>query len=113
MTAIANTQQDRNALRHVKTMVNLAFLAALISAAAGVVLWLADPAAGTTTEAALGFTAAISGLGAAAATITAAVYMQAKGLWKYAPTWIRTSIMLLVAIGIVVTVTGWFEPLFG
>lgn len=113
MTAIANTQQDRKALSNVKTMVGLAFLAALISAGAGVVLWLADPAAGTTMEAALGFTAAISGLGAAAASIAAAVYMQIKGLWKYAPTWIRASVMLLVAIGIAVTVTGWFDQLFG
>ena len=113
MTAIANTQQDRKALHTVKTLVGVAFLAAFIAAAAGMALWLADPAAGSTAEAALGFTAAISGLGAAVATIATAVYMQIKGLWKYAPAWIRTSVMLLVAIGIVVTVSGWFDQLFG
>jgi len=113
MDAIANTQQDRKALHVVKTLVAVAFAGAFVAAAAGVVLWLADPAAGSTTEAVLGFAAAIGGLSAAVASITSAVYMQVKGLWKYAPKWIRSSVMLLVVVGIAVTVTGWINQLFG
>jgi hypothetical protein len=113
MTTTAATQQDRNGLRNVKMMIGLAIFAALASATAGIVLWLTDPVAGSTSEAALGFTAAIGGLGAAAASISAAVYSQVKGLWKYAPAWVRGTVMLLVVIGIVVTVTGWINQLIG
>ena len=94
-------------------MIGVAIIAVLIATIAGIVLWLASPVSVSTSEVVLGFTAAISGLGAAAASISAAVYMQVKGLWKYAPAWVRGAVMLLVVIGIVVTVTGWINQLIG
>ena len=113
MTSAGADQQDDKALSNVKMMIGVAIIAVLVATIAGIVLWLADPVAGSTSEAALGFTAAIGGLGAAAASISAAVYMQVKGLWKYAPAWVRGAVMLLVVIGIVVTVTGWINQLIG
>jgi hypothetical protein len=113
MTAIANNQQDRQAIRNVRIMIIVALVAVLVATTAGLVLWLAEPAEGSTTEGALGLTAAVGGLSVAALSIAAAVYAQIKGLWKYAPVWLRAAVMGLVLVGIIVTVTGWFDQLFG
>jgi hypothetical protein len=106
------TEQNRAALRNVRMLIVLAILGALAAAIAGVVLWVAEPEAGSTAESALGFTAAIGGLGAAVASIAAAIYMQVKNLWKYAPATLRAAVAVFVIAGLVVTVSGWINQLF-
>ena len=108
----ATTQQDRAGLRHVKMLIGLAILGAIAAAIAGVTLWIADPEAGSTAESALGITAAIGGLGAAVSSISAAVYMQVKNLWKYAPVALRAAVIVFVIAGLVITVSGWINQLF-
>ena len=107
----ATSQQDQAALRNVRMLIGLAILGALAAAIAGVTLWVAEPEAGSTAESALGFTAAIGGLGAAVASISAAVYMQVKNLWKYAPATLRAAVIVFVIAGLVATVAGWINQL--
>ena len=107
----AISQQDRAALRNVRMLIGLAILGAFAATIAGVTLWVAEPEAGSTAESALGFTAAIGGLGTAVASISAAVYMQVKNLWKYAPATLRAAVIVFVIAGLVATVAGWINQL--
>ena len=67
----------------------------------GLILAVADPAAGSTEEAALGLTAVVAGLATAVLGISALIYAQVKNLWRFAPTWFRiaASAIIVVAIG--------------
>ena len=99
MAQIAETQQDQRAIRNARILILSAIGAALIAAVAGLVMLIASPASGPTTEAALGFTAAIAGLATAAFAITAAIYAQVKILWRFAPTWNRVAAWIVIGIG--------------
>ncbi len=96
------TANDERELRLFWTIIALAATAAGISVVAGVALWIADPAEGTTPEGVLGFTAAISGLLTGALFGAAAIYAQIKNLWRFAPRWFRyTAWAVLIVIAIV------------
>ena len=92
---------DQRALRNVKFILGLAIATVLIAIGAGVILVVTDPASGSNAEAALGLTAAVSGLATAGLAIAAAIYAQVKGLWSYAPMWLRIAVWVLIAVGLV------------
>lgn len=103
MTAIPTTTEDQRHLRTLKTLAVGAVLTTLIAIAAGIVLIIADPQAGSSFEAALGFTAAVAGLTTAALAVSAAIYAQVRNLWKYVPTWLRMIAWALILYGIAMT----------
>jgi hypothetical protein len=84
-------------------LVWLALAAVVVSAAAGVLLLVLDPDAGSTTEAALGITAAISGIATGVLAIAAFIYAQAKNLWKFAPVAVRVVLWVFIGVGIAIT----------
>ena len=100
-----NTDRTANGERELRlfwTIVALASAAAGVSVLAGVALWIADPAEGTTPEGVLGLTAAVSGLLTGALFGAAAIYAQIKNLWRFAPRWFRyTAWAVLIAVAIV------------
>ena len=85
-------------------------MGALAASLAGVLLWILDPADGSTTEAALGLTAAISGLATGAIFGAAAIYAQVKNLWRFAPVWFRylswAVLLTMVLAGLVVSLAN-------
>ncbi|MCP3976391.1 MAG: hypothetical protein GY720_18045 [bacterium] len=95
------TASDERELRLFWTVVAIASAAAGVSVVAGVALWIADPAEGTTPEGLLGFTAAVSGLLTGALFGAAAIYAQIKNLWRFAPRWFRYTawaVMIVIAV---------------
>jgi len=95
---------DQRAMKVAKTLGGLAILAALIAAAAGVVLLIADPDSGSTLESTLGLTAAVAGLSTAALAIGTLIYAQVKNLWQYVPNWIRATTWAVLAAAAVFTI---------
>lgn len=93
---MTTTAAPPTAMKALKTLVALAFLATAVAALALLWFLVADPAEGTTLYDALGILAAASGLAAGALFIGAAVWAQIAGLWSYAPTWIRVVAATLV-----------------
>lgn len=87
----------------------LGVLSVLIAAGAGLVLLVADPEPGSTSEATLGITAAIGGLGTALFAGIAAIYAQSNNLWRYAPPWFRTMIMGIVIVGLIISIVSWIR----
>ena len=102
MTAEA-TASDRKSLDRLMILVWLALVAVSVSAAAGVLLLVLDPDTGSTTEAALGITAAISGIATGGLAIAAFIYAQVKNLWKFAPTPVRVGLWVFIGVGIAIT----------
>lgn len=88
------------AVRRVRWALVVAAVTLAASVLAGLALLLLDPAAGSTTEAALGVTAAVSGLATGALVLAAVIYAQVKNLWGSAPTWTRYALLGLVAVGV-------------
>lgn len=82
-----------------------------IALLAGLVLLIVEPTSGSTTEGVLGITAAIAGLATGVLAIVAAIYAQAKNLWKYMPKWIRGLIWTFVVLGIITTVVNLISQL--
>lgn len=102
MAAETRTPTEERQLRRFWMLVALGGIAAGIAAAAGVALWISDPADGTQPEEVLRFVAAITGLLTGALLGAAAIYAQVKNLWRFAPTWFRyTSWAVLAVIAIV------------
>ena len=56
-------------------------------------------------------TAAAAGLSTAVLAISAAIYAQAKGLWKYVPTWLRVIAWAFIAYGIAMTIWNLIDQL--
>jgi hypothetical protein len=101
------TANDEQQLRRFSAIVAVAATAAGISALAGVSLWIADPAEGTSPDAVLGFVAAVGGLLSGALFGAAAIYAQVKNLWRFAPRWFRyTSWAILIVVAIVALVSS-------
>lgn len=96
-------QQQRSVpgVRTLKAILVAAAATVSVAVLAGVGLLIVDPTAGSTTEAALGFAAAISGLTTAALVIAAVIYAHVRNLWTIAPSWIRYAVLVLVAIGVI------------
>ena len=107
MSDIARTPDDERKLRVVRLFIYLGVLCVLIAAGAGLVLLVADPEPGSTSEATLGITAAIAGLGTALFAGIAAIYAQSNNLWRYAPPWFRSMIMAIVIVGLIVSIVSW------
>ena len=101
--ATATDELDQRGLRNVKLLLGLAIGAVLIAVLAGLALLVFEPAEGSTAEATLGFTAAVSGLAVAGFAIAAAVYAQVKNLWRFAPTPIRVVLWVFIGVGIAIT----------
>ncbi len=87
--------------KHLDRLMILVWLAV----AAGLLILVLDPDAGSTTEATLGITAAISGLATAVLVIAALIYAQVKNLWKYVPIPIR--VVMWVSFGVGIEITPW------
>ena len=112
MTTHVPTTDERHSLDRLKRLVGLAAAAALIAVAAGALLLIFDPAAGSSSEAGLGVAAALSGMTAGVLTIAAFIYAQAKGLWRLAPSGIRIVMWVFIALGIAVTMWSQISQLF-
>lgn len=84
-----------------KTLVGLAILAALTAATAGLILLVAAPESGSSTEATLGFTAAATGIATAIFAGSAAIYAQIRDLWKYAPRWVKLATWAFLAFAVI------------
>ena len=93
----------------VRLLIYIAILCVAVATIAGLWLLIAAPEEGSTTEAALGLTAAISGLGVALFAGLAAIYAQINNLWQYAAMWFRTAVMVIVIIGIVFAIYSWLR----
>jgi hypothetical protein len=104
MTQVARTEQDGQSLRSLRRIIGAAVAAVLVAVAAGLLLLIMDPEAGSTTESTLGIAAALGGLGAAAFSIAAAIYAQAKNLWRFADTRVRGAVMAFVILGVIITI---------
>lgn len=98
-------------LRRLKILVGLAIASLLTAVLAGIVLLAASPADGSTIEGALGLTAAAAGLSTAGFSIAAAIYAQVKGLWRYAPNWIRQTLWVVIALAITATVLNLIDQI--
>ncbi|MCP3991631.1 MAG: hypothetical protein GY724_21340 [Actinomycetia bacterium] len=105
MTAhTAQTPVDSQQTRQTRTFVVLlvgALSALTVAVLAGITMLILDPTPESTTEAALGFTAAVFGLATAALVIGSVIYAQINNLWHLVPSWIRFAILGLVAIGLI------------
>lgn len=104
MAHVMRTQAETSELRTVRLLIGIAIVAALVAAAAGLILVIASPESGSTAEATLGLTAAISGLTSAGFAIGAAIYAQVKNLWRHAPVWVRAAAWVVIAVVIGMTV---------
>lgn len=93
-------------LTTVKVMLGIAILAASISATAGLLLILLAPPSGSATEAALGITAAVSGIATALVAGVAAIYAQVKDLWQYAPSWLKVVAWAVLVFAVVSSLWG-------
>ena len=97
-------QPDPKTLRTLWILVGLAVGTTLIAAVAGLVLWVGDIESGSDLESGLGFTAAISGLATALSWGASAIYAQIKGLWNYAPTWVRVAAWVVIAAVVILAI---------
>jgi LuxR family maltose regulon positive regulatory protein len=107
---LAATSEDEardRSIRRLKVILSLAALACAIAALAGLIFLVVDPASGSTTEAVIGFTAAIAGLSTGALLIGAVIYAQSRNLWHLAPGWVRWVVVALVAAGVVRSIVSW------
>ncbi len=95
-----DSQQSRRARTFIVLLV-AALSALAVAAVAGITMLILDPTPESTTEAVLGFTAAISGLATAALVIGSMIYAQIHNLWHLVPNWIRFAILGIVAIGLI------------
>ena len=100
---------DARSLHLLKTMVGAAVVTTIVAAVAGILVWILDPESGSTTEAVLGLTAAVAGLATGALAIAVAIYAQVRNLWRFAPTWVRVAVMIIVAVVIVITIGNWIS----
>lgn len=106
MASESRTQSEERQLRRFWAIVAIASVAAGIAAAAGVALWIADPADGTAPDEVLGLMAAVSGLLTGALFGAAAIYAQVKNLWRFAPMWFRYTAWAVLAIMAVVAIVS-------
>lgn len=103
MIDVNDAAEDQRNLRTLKTIVGIGLAALAVSIASGLLLLAIDPDAGSSTEAALGLTAAIGGLATGVLAIAALIYAQVKNLWKLAPTPLRVMLWALIAVGVAAT----------
>lgn len=100
---LEKTSSDHKEMRTAVALFGAALVALIIAALAGVVLVVAEPEAGSSGEAILGVTAAISGLAVAGFVIGGLIYTQVKNLWRFMPMWLRVSAWIVIGIGVAIT----------
>ncbi len=93
---IDRDRPDPRAVTTLTAIVALAISTTVVAVAAGLVLLIVDVEAGSNLEAALGLTAAISGIVTGVLWAGAAVYAQIKGLWGFAPQWFRIAVVVVL-----------------
>ncbi len=94
----------------VRRLIHLAVAAVAttaLAALAGITLLVVDPASGSSIEAVLGLTAAISGFATAGLAIAAAIHTQRTGLWHRAPQAVRVAAWAVLAV--VITRSIWSQ----
>lgn len=106
---LERTPSDEKAMWTAVVLFGAAFVAIIVAALAGVVLTVAEPDAGSTGEAILGITAAISGLAVAVFVIGGLIYVQVKNLWRFMPMWLRVSAWIVIGIGVAITLWNLIE----
>ncbi len=111
MRQLADTTAPAREMRNLRVLLGLAVASTLVAVLAGVVLLVASPDPGSTTEDVFGITAAVSGLATAGIVIAAFIYAQAKNLWQYAPTWIRIAFWAVAAYAIATTLWNWITQI--
>jgi len=95
---VARSAADRRALRAFWSLIAVACVATLIAAIAGLVLGIAEPDRGTTSDDVSRSTAAVAGLAAGVLFGLAAIWAQVKNLWRFAPRWFRYVAWGLLAV---------------
>lgn len=105
-------EADAPAFQTLMRIAGAAIATLSVALLAGLILLVVEPVSGSTTEGALGITAAIAGLATGALAIAAAIYAQVRNLWKYVPTWIRGLVWTFVVLGIITTVANLIRQLF-
>jgi hypothetical protein len=103
MTAGTSTHNETRSLDRLKLLASLAVAALAVSAVAGILLLILEPATGSSIEAALGVAAAIGGIAAGVLIITALIYAQVKNLWRMAPIGIRIVLWAFITVGVAFT----------
>jgi hypothetical protein len=106
---LQGTASDEKAMRTAVALFTAALISIMIAAVAGLVLVVAEPEAGSTGEAILGVTAAISGLAVAGFVIGGLIYVQVKNPWRFMPIWLRIAAWLVIGIGIAITLWNLAE----
>ena len=102
------TAEDDQHLSRFRMLLMLAAAGIAVAAIAGLLLLVLDLAVGSTGEAALGITAAVSGLLTGALTIAALIYAQVKNLWRFFPKEIRIAVWVVLAAALIY---GWAQSL--
>jgi len=106
MTSETRGPADARALHTFWILIGLAAVAALAASVAGVLIWLIDPADGSSAESTLGIMAAASGLSTGALFGAAAIYAQVKNLWRFAPKWFRYLAWAALAVALVIPIVS-------
>ncbi len=97
---------DAPYLQRLKVLLAIAVGLCSLAAIAGFSLWLIEPASDSSTERALGLTAAAAGLGTGALAITAVIYAQRRNLWRYASRGVRWAATVVIAIAVLRSLLG-------
>ena len=100
-TTKGSRTQEQSAIRTLKGLLIAAVLTTAGAALAGVGLLVIDPESGSAIEAALGFTAAVSGLLTALLAVAIVIYAQVRNLWQFVPFWIRAVVFGVVVVAVV------------
>ena len=106
MTPTIATNTERASARSRRILLG-AGATTLIAVAAGIALLAVDPAAGSNTEASLGFTAAVSGLATGALVAAAAIHASVTGLWERLSIPVRY--VLWAALAVVIVHNLWTQ----
>jgi hypothetical protein len=101
------SDEQEHSVGRLQLIVVLALCALLLASAAGAVVLIADPDSGSTSEGVLGVSAAMSGLLVGVLVIAAFIYAQVKGLWPFAPLWVRVVLWGFIIVGVAVTLWNW------
>ena len=101
LSGTERTAADERDLRRFWVVIALAATATLVAALAGLVLGIADPDDGSSSDELFRGIATVAGLAAGALFGAAAIWAQVKNLWRFAPQWFRYlawGVLALVAI---------------
>ena len=84
----------------------------LVAAFAGIVLLIAEPASGSSAEAALGILAAAAGLLTAALVIAGCIHASVRGIWHRLPIGGRALLWIVLAIAVANSLVSQLRHVF-